>query len=76
MSKTHPMRVCERCNFAMYHPILYCPRCPGRMKLVQRDIPHPDSFRTEQDIKDHLKTQGLDYFGEYPKFPKQAKVAE
>lgn len=68
---THPMYICERCNFAHYHPLQYCRKCPG--KLIRKEIPHPYSFKTEKDLCEHLTSQGLKYFGEYPAQSEEAK---
>ena len=64
------MYCCDTCNFTQYHSLRYCPKCPGKLKLVVKEIEHPSSFKTEQDIHDYLKSRGLEYYGEYPKFHK------
>ena len=59
MGRTHPMYVCDSCGYARYHPIQYCPKCPGR--LTKKEIPHPDSLKAEGGCAVWLKKQGLDY---------------
>lgn len=63
---------CDRCTFAQYHPMSYCPKCPGR--LHKREIQSPYRFETEKQLVDHLKSNGIDYIGEYPKVSKQDKI--
>lgn len=63
---------CDRCTFAQYHPMSYCPKCPG--KLHRREFPSPGSFRTTQDLVKHLKDNGIDYIGEYPKVSKRQEL--
>jgi len=58
MSKTHQMYVCGDCGYARYHPITYCPKCPG--KLTKRDIPHP-ACKTIAERQELLSQQGIDY---------------
>ena len=66
----HPVYACDSCSFVQYHPMSYCPRCPGRLRLQRKEIPHPPRFKDEAEIKAHLAKHGLDYHGEYPRFPK------
>jgi hypothetical protein len=63
---------CDRCTFAQYHPMSYCPMCPGR--LHQREFMSPGSFQTTQDLVNHLKANGIDYIGEYPKVPPRKEI--
>lgn len=72
----HPMWVCDNCKFTMYHPITYCPKCPGRLRLQKLDIEHPDKFKTTEEMYSHLKQKGLDYHGEYPQFKDGVKIRE
>ena len=58
------MYCCDRCSFAQYHPLSYCPRCPG--KLHRRDVPHPQVFATDTHQQEWLKEQGIEYVGDYP----------
>jgi len=34
---TQYVYACTICDTAYHHPLIYCPRCPG--KLVRRDLP-------------------------------------
>lgn len=43
MNGAHPMFVCNECGYARYHRLNYCPRCPGKMRLERKEIPHPPS---------------------------------
>lgn len=71
---THPMYICDRCHLGHYHPMSYCPRCPGR--LHRTDVPHPERlFRKEFNIEEHLKAQGIEYIGEYPRIDGATKLA-
>lgn len=68
MNRMCRMYVCDTCKFAQYHPMSYCPKCPG--KLHRRDVSHPFGyFKSHEEQRDHLTTQGIDYIGEYPKVP-------
>lgn len=72
------MTYCPRCPGRLRKQI-------GR-KLAQQDyrendfschkieIPHPYSFKTEEDREIHLKTQGLDYEGEYARFDEEGNL--
>ncbi len=31
-------------------------------------VPHPDKFKTQEELESHVKSQGLDYEGEYAQF--------
>lgn len=74
MSLTHPAYICDRCNFAHFHPLTYCPKCPGRMH--RRQIPMPESpCKTEREFDEFIRAQGLDYIGEFPKFDKSVTSA-
>lgn len=68
------MWVCDRCKFSQYHPMTYCPRCPGRLRCTKKPIPHPYKFKTEEDMRAHIKSQGLEYEGEYAKFDKDGNL--
>lgn len=65
MSNSHEMYVCDLCGYARYHPLTYCPKCPGKLK--KKDIPHPPDrrsgscFKTAEEQVEWLKEQGLDY---------------
>lgn len=72
----HPMYVCDSCKFSQYHPIRYCPKCPGRLRLVKKEIPHPEKFKTEEDLQRHVESQGLEYFGEYARFDTDGKLVK
>jgi hypothetical protein len=65
--KSYQMWVCEMCGLAQYHPLIYCPRCPGRLKCVHKAVDHIDkTIRTEADAKesdDYLRGQGLEPTG-------------
>ena len=61
------MYVCDRCGFGHYHPLSYCMKCPGR--LTRRDVPHPYRWETEQQLREHLRGQGINYIGDYPTVP-------
>ena len=63
---------CDRCTFAQYHPCSYCPRCPGR--LHRREFPSPGRFETEAELVEHLKSNGIDYIGEYPRIPQRKQL--
>lgn len=74
MSKTHPAYICDRCNFTHFHPLTYCPKCPG--KLQRRDIPMPATpCKTEREFDESIRAQGLDYIGEYPKIDPAVRSA-
>lgn len=73
MSHTHRMYCCDRCSYAQYHPLSYCPRCPG--KLVKRDVPHPYEFQTTAEQIAHLQAQGLDWQNEGVDIPDEVKLA-
>lgn len=65
MSLTHPMYVCDRCNFSHFHPLNYCPKCPGLMH--RRRVSMPESpCKTTDEFDEFIRAQGLDYIGEFP----------
>ena len=72
--KTHPMWVCDKCKFSQYHPMIYCPRCPGRLSCQKIPLPPPARFETTEELRAHIKSQGLDYEGEFAKFDKDGKM--
>ena len=63
---TRTVYACSNCGTAYHHPLIYCPRCPGR--LVKRELPwdskkNPEGYFTgpEADKKyaEWLKENGL-----------------
>ena len=74
MGNFYPMWVCDKCKLSQYHPMIYCPRCPGRLRCEKKEIPHPANFKTQQDLENHVKSQGLDYEGEYASFDQNGKL--
>jgi len=68
---TYPMYVCDTCAFGHYHPLSYCPKCPG--KLHRANVPHPPVFASEDHRAEHLAAHGIKYIGEYPKVSEEEK---
>jgi hypothetical protein len=64
--RTHRMYVCDLCGWGHFHPLIYCQKCPGKLRLQVREVPMPSGqFETQRDIQSHLKTQGITWTGEY-----------
>lgn len=54
--------------------MVYCPRCPGKLSQRQISAIPKELSDTGANIAKHLKTQGLDYFGEFPEQKLKAQI--
>ena len=54
------MWVCNVCGTAQWHPLIYCPHCPGRLRCERRNVPFPwTQFKTEEELNKYLESLGL-----------------
>lgn len=52
--KTRKVYVCEMCSAGYFHPLVYCYKCPGRLK--SRDLPWSETEKKGYFESDSNKT--------------------